>query len=146
MDKNFNLAPVDWAAKSIINLSKFPRNFNENSLIHNSDGASNSHDDVFHITNTSCEISLKKIMEFANNSGFYLQPLPYQKWKELLTSQNQNPLYPLISFYGNKNMPGGILASNLATKKSLEILNLPQCPEISEGIVQRNFKYLITIK
>jgi len=132
VNRVWNLAPVDWAAKTIIGLSNYGI-FSQTKQT----------PDVIHIVNTCGAISFEKLMELVDQFGFKTRKLPYLEWREGILSQPGNPLLPLKSYFDFNHFPNNVNISSTFTKEMLSSLNFNQCPEISQEIVHKNLGFLV---
>jgi amino acid adenylation domain-containing protein/thioester reductase-like protein len=83
IEKEFNVLPVDFAAKVIIQASL----------------SKQSHNKVFNLNHPS-SISLKQIFHWLNEFGYPVSIVSYKEWKQKILSLSQeSSLFPLLGLY-----------------------------------------------
>ena len=82
----FNIVPVDYVSKAIINLSRKPSAIGK----------------AFHLSNQHSANSLD-IVNWINSLGYSVQLRPYSQWRKSVLEEaaqsNDHPLYPLLSIF-----------------------------------------------
>ncbi|EGG18785.1 hypothetical protein DFA_02524 [Cavenderia fasciculata] len=148
---SYNLVPVDWVSKSIIQLSLNQQNNNQNNN-------NNNNLSIYHMINeTNVSIgtigSIIRDNELSDNGE--MKEISIKQWTDELNNCTiSNPLYPMKSVIhsnsndSNNNGSGEGYTNNLQFKTpfttlSLQQLGLDPCQPISNSLIIKNINYLI---
>ncbi|PZO17593.1 MAG: short-chain dehydrogenase [Leptolyngbya foveolarum] len=85
LDLLLDLSPVDYNSRSIVYLSQ----------------QSSSAGKSFHLQNPQL-LHWQALADFICASGYDMQKVPFATWQEKLSTQRDNPLYPLLPFFRHK--------------------------------------------
>ena len=142
-----DMTPVDYIAKAIVYLSQQEK--------------SKSLNQIFHLSNPQ-PINSEKLFEWISNEGYPLQKMSSQQWQVKLNNLSEistdNPLYPLIPFFidKEKNIPKNINLSDSSDssnsshspenfKNTLNQLagTSITCPVVDDKLLSTYFSWLI---
>ncbi|EGG18668.1 Putative transposase [Cavenderia fasciculata] len=142
-DHQFNLVPVDWTSKVIVNLSlKEDESFSSSSSLL-----------IYHPINETL-VSLQSFGELINQQEMKeMKKISWEEWiKDLNETNESNPLYPLKSIFNRQQQDENAISDYLAlskkkfscpfTNQSLLSINLNPCQPISNQIIINNLNYL----
>lgn len=85
LDLLLDLSPVDYNSSSIVYLSQ----------------QASSQGKSFHLQNPHL-LHWQTLTDFICASGYPMQKIPFATWQEKLSTQKDNPLYPLLPFFRHK--------------------------------------------
>ncbi|NDJ19426.1 type I polyketide synthase [Myxacorys almedinensis] len=85
LDLMLDLSPVDYNSQAIVYLSKQKSSIGK----------------VFHLQNPHL-LHWSQLVEFICSLGYPMEKVSFQEWQVKLSQARDNPLYPLIPFFGQK--------------------------------------------
>ncbi len=131
---NFNIVPVDYASKAIVNLSRKPHVIGK----------------AFHVSNKR-SVSSANLVEWVNALGYSVQQQSYAKWREKVVikagQSTHHPLYPLLSTFPPDTMEEDFTfdarEQYSCTKTEQALIGSGiQCPSVDRALLKTYLSYL----
>lgn len=136
LDLLLDLSPVDYNSRAIVYLS----------------GQASSGGQSFHLQNPQL-LHWQTLTDFICASGYPIERVPYLQWQEKLSTQKDNPLYPLLPFFRHQWANGlSYIELNekgyrplIGCKATLAALSGSDivCPPLDASLLSTYFAYFI---